>query len=170
MQAEGKLPEGTPKRYPSAVKAYGIIVRCLTVQKLLWLHLYVFCCCCSLSIGGGRWSNFAPHGGCAAQGGGLCNAYHYSSCSDINTITMYKECEFCHRHRKTGRRVLRGYGRALAPTSPAMPSSTQLSWPATTRSAGRLLAFVSVCLLLTHVTRARCQPFLLLCAPGSSLM
>lgn len=28
MQAEGKLPEGTPKRYPSAVKAYGIIVRC----------------------------------------------------------------------------------------------------------------------------------------------
>ena len=29
MQAEGKLPEGTPKRYPSAVKAYGIIVRCL---------------------------------------------------------------------------------------------------------------------------------------------
>lgn len=27
MQAEGKLPEGTPKRYPSAVKAYGIIVR-----------------------------------------------------------------------------------------------------------------------------------------------
>jgi solute carrier family 25 uncoupling protein 8/9 len=27
MQAEGKLPEGTPKRYPSAMKAYGIIVR-----------------------------------------------------------------------------------------------------------------------------------------------
>jgi len=27
MQAEGKLPEGTPKRYPSAFKAYGIIAR-----------------------------------------------------------------------------------------------------------------------------------------------
>lgn len=28
MQSEGKLPEGTPKRYPSATKAYGIIVKC----------------------------------------------------------------------------------------------------------------------------------------------
>eukprot|EP00884_Botryococcus_braunii_P014687 jgi/Botrbrau1/23219/Bobra.0041s0062.2 len=27
MQAEGKLPPGTPKRYPNAVKAYGMIVR-----------------------------------------------------------------------------------------------------------------------------------------------
>mmetsp|Transcript_7436 Transcript_7436/g.22008 ORF Transcript_7436/g.22008 Transcript_7436/m.22008 type:complete len:305 (-) Transcript_7436:550-1464(-) len=27
MQSEGKLPEGTPKRYPSATKAYGIIVK-----------------------------------------------------------------------------------------------------------------------------------------------
>ncbi|OUS47231.1 mitochondrial uncoupling protein 2 [Ostreococcus tauri] len=27
MQAEGRLPEGTPKRYPSAVGAYGTIVR-----------------------------------------------------------------------------------------------------------------------------------------------
>lgn len=33
MQAEGKLPEGTPKRYPSAVKAYGIIVRCLPASR-----------------------------------------------------------------------------------------------------------------------------------------
>ncbi|XP_075265099.1 uncharacterized protein LOC142357341 [Convolutriloba macropyga] len=27
MQAEGKLPEGTPKKYPSAFKAYGIIAK-----------------------------------------------------------------------------------------------------------------------------------------------
>lgn len=27
MQSEGKLPAGTPKRYPSAAKAYGIIIR-----------------------------------------------------------------------------------------------------------------------------------------------
>jgi solute carrier family 25 uncoupling protein 8/9 len=27
MQAEGKLPPGTPKKYPSAVGAYGVIVR-----------------------------------------------------------------------------------------------------------------------------------------------
>jgi hypothetical protein len=28
MQAEGKLPEGVPRKYPSAVAAYGIIARC----------------------------------------------------------------------------------------------------------------------------------------------
>lgn len=28
MQSEGKSAPGTPKRYPSAFKAYGIIVRC----------------------------------------------------------------------------------------------------------------------------------------------
>jgi solute carrier family 25 (mitochondrial uncoupling protein), member 8/9 len=27
MQAEGKLPPGVPKRYPSAFAAYGIIAR-----------------------------------------------------------------------------------------------------------------------------------------------
>ena len=27
MQAEGKLPAGTPKKYPNAIKAYGIIAR-----------------------------------------------------------------------------------------------------------------------------------------------
>lgn len=27
MQAEGKLPAGTPKRYPSAMAAYGIIIK-----------------------------------------------------------------------------------------------------------------------------------------------
>jgi hypothetical protein len=27
MQSEGKKPEGVPKKYPSAFKAYGIIVR-----------------------------------------------------------------------------------------------------------------------------------------------
>lgn len=27
MQAEGKLPEGVPRKYPSAVAAYGIIAR-----------------------------------------------------------------------------------------------------------------------------------------------
>lgn len=27
MQSEGKLPEGTPKKYPNAFKAYGIIAR-----------------------------------------------------------------------------------------------------------------------------------------------
>ena len=27
MQAEGKLPEGTPKKYPNAFKAYSIIAR-----------------------------------------------------------------------------------------------------------------------------------------------
>lgn len=32
MQSEGKLPEGTPKRYPSATKAYGIIVRSVSPQ------------------------------------------------------------------------------------------------------------------------------------------
>ena len=32
MQSEGKLPEGTPKRYPSATKAYGIIVRSASPQ------------------------------------------------------------------------------------------------------------------------------------------
>lgn len=29
MQSEGKLPEGVPKKYSSATKAYGIIVRCV---------------------------------------------------------------------------------------------------------------------------------------------
>lgn len=28
MQAEGKLKEGAQKKYPNAVKAYGIIARC----------------------------------------------------------------------------------------------------------------------------------------------
>ncbi len=28
MQAEGKLPEGVSRKYPSAMKAYGIIARC----------------------------------------------------------------------------------------------------------------------------------------------
>lgn len=28
MQSEGKLPEGAAKKYPNAMKAYGIIVRC----------------------------------------------------------------------------------------------------------------------------------------------
>jgi len=27
MQSEGKLPEGVPKKYPNAMKAYGIIAR-----------------------------------------------------------------------------------------------------------------------------------------------
>ena len=27
MQSEGKLPEGVPKKYPNAFKAYGIIAR-----------------------------------------------------------------------------------------------------------------------------------------------
>lgn len=27
MQAEGKLPEGVPKTYPSAIKAYNIIIK-----------------------------------------------------------------------------------------------------------------------------------------------
>jgi len=27
MQSEGKLPEGVPKKYPNAIKAYGIIAR-----------------------------------------------------------------------------------------------------------------------------------------------
>lgn len=27
MQSEGKLPEGTPKKYPNAFRAYGIIAR-----------------------------------------------------------------------------------------------------------------------------------------------
>lgn len=38
MQSEGKLPEGTPKRYPSATKAYGIIVKCacLHVTHVQW--------------------------------------------------------------------------------------------------------------------------------------
>eukprot|EP00983_Pelagomonas_calceolata_P062532 1147342-Pelagomonas_calceolata.AAC.3 len=34
MQAEGKLPAGTPKRYPSAFKAYPTIVRCAAVVGL----------------------------------------------------------------------------------------------------------------------------------------
>ena len=29
MQAEGKLKEGAQKKYPNAVKAYGIIARCV---------------------------------------------------------------------------------------------------------------------------------------------
>ena len=28
MQSEGKLPEGTPKKYPSAMSAYRIIAKC----------------------------------------------------------------------------------------------------------------------------------------------
>ena len=32
MQAEGKLAEGKFKKYPNAVKAYGIIARCVTWQ------------------------------------------------------------------------------------------------------------------------------------------
>jgi len=38
MQAEGRLPEGTPKRYPSAMKAYGII-RAEEGIKGLWTGL-----------------------------------------------------------------------------------------------------------------------------------
>ncbi|CAD7703682.1 unnamed protein product [Ostreobium quekettii] len=38
MQAEGKLPEGVPKKYPSAFKAYGIIARTEGVAAL-WTGL-----------------------------------------------------------------------------------------------------------------------------------
>lgn len=31
MQSEGKLPEGVPKKYPNAIKAYGIIARSVSV-------------------------------------------------------------------------------------------------------------------------------------------
>ena len=31
MQSEGKRPPGTPKKYPNAVKAYSIIIKCAPV-------------------------------------------------------------------------------------------------------------------------------------------
>lgn len=38
MQAEGRLPPGTPKKYPSAFKAYGIIRR-TEGSRSLWTGL-----------------------------------------------------------------------------------------------------------------------------------
>lgn len=38
MQSEGKLPEGVPKKYPNAVRAYGIIARYLAID-IAWIML-----------------------------------------------------------------------------------------------------------------------------------
>lgn len=34
MQSEGKLPEGVPKKYPNAFKAYGIIARSVSLPMI----------------------------------------------------------------------------------------------------------------------------------------
>ena len=39
MQSEGKLPEGTPKKYPNAFRAYGIIARYYHSVALRMTHL-----------------------------------------------------------------------------------------------------------------------------------
>jgi hypothetical protein len=84
MQAEGKLPEGTPKRYPSAVKAYGIIVRCLPT-------------------------------------------WHCSKCPDSEQVgVLCREMGLKPVVLVAGKRAWQGCGRALAPTSLAMPSSMQV--------------------------------------------
>lgn len=36
MQSEGKLPAGTPKKYPNAIKAYTIIARWVGSRRARW--------------------------------------------------------------------------------------------------------------------------------------
>jgi solute carrier family 25 uncoupling protein 8/9 len=46
MQSEGKLPPGAPRKYPSALAAYGIVLRCACEGWVGWLVVAVRCGVC----------------------------------------------------------------------------------------------------------------------------